>query len=96
MRSKYDAANSGDSSFTNVQPFLNDGRAQHEECGEAAEDQVDQMRPVYVEMFPCHCESSEVVEANAFMSGKLDPLPDIAWSLRSTPDFSALDLELVR
>lgn len=54
MGAEDDATDGGDGSFTNVQAFLDDGGAQHEQAGEAAEDQVDQMWLGDGEMIPRH------------------------------------------
>ena len=55
MRAKDDAADSGDGCFSYVQALLNEGGTEHEEGGEAAEDYIDQMRPVDGQVVPRHC-----------------------------------------
>ena len=44
MGAEDDTAQGCHSGLTNVQAFLDDGGAQHEQRGEAAEDDVDQVR----------------------------------------------------
>ena len=56
MWTEDDAADGGNSCFSYVQSFLDEGRAQHEERGEATEDDVDQMRSIDREVIPRHCE----------------------------------------
>ena len=54
MRPEDDAADGGNGGLTNVHALLDDRRAQHEERGEAAEDDVDQVRLGDVEVVPRH------------------------------------------
>lgn len=54
MGSEDDAAEGGDGGLANVHALLDNGRAQHEERGEAAEDNVDQVRLGDVEVVPRH------------------------------------------
>lgn len=56
MWAEDDSADGGDCRFTNVQSFLDEGRAQHEKGGEAAENDVDQVRAVDREVIPRHRE----------------------------------------
>jgi len=49
-----DSADGGDRRLTNVQSFLDEGRAQHEKGGEAAKNDVDQVRSIDREVIPRH------------------------------------------
>lgn len=46
MWAEYDAAQRGDRSFAYVELLLDDGRTQHEQRGEASQDDVHQMRSI--------------------------------------------------
>jgi hypothetical protein len=56
MRSEDDTTYGRHRSFSNVQFLLNKEGAQHENAGEAAENDVYQMRLVYRQMIPSHLE----------------------------------------
>lgn len=55
MRAEDDAAEGGDSGLTNIHALLNNSGAQHEEGGEAAQDDVHQVRLGDVDLRPHHC-----------------------------------------
>ena len=46
VRAKDDSTDSSDRCFSDVEALLDEGGTQHEQGGEAAEDDVDQMRSV--------------------------------------------------
>lgn len=60
VRAEDDADDGCDGSFADVETFFDEGRAQHEQRGEAAQDDVDQMRSIDREMVPRHGEETVV------------------------------------
>ena len=56
MGTEDDAADGSDGGFADVETFFDKGGAEHEEGGEAAKDNVDQMRSIDCETIPCHDE----------------------------------------
>jgi len=56
MRPKDDPADGSHGCFADVEALLDERGAQHEQGGEAAEDDVDQVRPVDGEVVPRHGE----------------------------------------
>lgn len=59
MGAEDDATYGGDGGFTNVEALFDDGRAQHEQAGEAAEDDVYQVRLGDGQVLPRHVEEPE-------------------------------------
>ena len=56
MRTEDDADDGGNSGLTDVQLLLDEEGAEHEQAGEAADDEVRQMRLVDGQLVPSHCE----------------------------------------
>jgi len=54
VRPEDDATNGSDSGFSDVETFLDDRGAKHEQTGETAENDINQMRSVDVYLLPNH------------------------------------------
>lgn len=54
MRAEDDAAQGGDGGFSNVQSFLDDGRAQHEQARESSQDDIHQVGLIDGQVVPRH------------------------------------------
>lgn len=63
MRAEYDAANGCDCCFTNVKTLLDDGGTQHKQAGEAAQDDVHQVRLRDGKVIPRHADACGTVLA---------------------------------
>lgn len=57
MRTEDDAKDRGNSSLTDIQAFLDDGRAEHEQACKGPQEDVDQMGPIDRKLLPGHFDT---------------------------------------